>query len=85
MLDHLVLGSFTHTQLFSIQQVRVYGMMNRRVLDENSLNFCWLNCSVSEVDLIHVSGLFLGLICWVMNYLEILSVWCGIHGSFGDV
>ena len=80
-----MLGPFTHTQFFSIQQVRVYGMMNMGVLDENSLNSCWLNCRVSQVDLIQVSGLFLGLICKAMNYLEILSVWCGIHGSFGDV
>ena len=60
-------------------------MMNSGVLDENSLNSYWLNCSVSLVYLIHVSRLFLGLIYWVMKYLEILSIWGGIHGNFGGL
>ena len=45
------------------------------VLDENSLNSCKLNCSLSLVDLIHASILFLGLIYWVMRYLMTLSFW----------
>ena len=50
-------------------------------LDENSLNSCCLNCRVSLIDLIHVSRLILGLIYWVMRYLVILSIWCGIRGN----
>lgn len=80
-----MLGIFPHTQFVSIQQVRVYGRLNIGVLDENSLNSCWLNCSLSLVDLIHVSRQFLGLIYWVKVYLVILSVWGGIHGSLGGL
>ena len=55
------------------------------VLDENSLNSCWWNCSLSQVDLIHVSGLFLALICWLMYYLDILCVRGAINGCLFGV
>ena len=47
-------------------------MMNMGILDENSLNSCWLNCIVFLVDSVHISSMFLGLILG-NNVLEILS------------
>ena len=59
--------------------------MNIKVLDEKLWNSSWLNNSLSLVDLVHVSRLLLGLVYWLMRYLEILSVWCGILGSLGGL
>lgn len=71
-------------QLDSKQQIRVYLNENHEVLDVELWSSCLFNRSWTLVVLIHVAGLFLGIIYWLMRYLGILSVRCGIQGCYRE-